>query len=103
MADSGGDVGGVAMPQKLTEHVPQVNWRNRRVVITIVGCGGTGSQIATGMPYLHRSEEHTSDSSHLGISYAVFCLKKKKLNSPAIGHSTRGGEMTIALLHRRVT
>src|SRR5258705_9105337 len=25
-----------------------------------------------------RSEEHTSDSSHLGISYAVFCLKKKK-------------------------
>src|ERR1035438_3103136 len=23
-----------------------------------------------------RSEEHTSDSSHLGISYAVFCLKK---------------------------
>src|SRR5437899_10081424 len=27
---------------------------------------------------LRRSEEHTSDSSHLGISYAVFCLKKKK-------------------------
>src|SRR5437899_2735984 len=23
-----------------------------------------------------RSEEHTSNSSHLGISYAVFCLKK---------------------------
>src|SRR5690554_7271470 len=31
--------------------------------------------------YLHlhfaRSEEHTSDSSHVRISYAVFCLKKK--------------------------
>src|SRR5256885_17246893 len=27
---------------------------------------------------LCRSEEHTSDSSHLVISYAVFCLKKKK-------------------------
>src|SRR3989454_5274893 len=26
-----------------------------------------------------RSEEHTSDSSHLVISYAVFCLKKKKI------------------------
>src|SRR5437899_3372190 len=26
----------------------------------------------------HRSEEHTSEPSHLGISYAVFCLKKKK-------------------------
>src|SRR5438874_4799540 len=25
-----------------------------------------------------RSEEHTSDSSHVEISYAVFCLKKKK-------------------------
>src|SRR5262245_64508721 len=25
-----------------------------------------------------RSEEHTSESSHLGISYAVFCLKTKK-------------------------
>src|SRR5207249_8010346 len=24
-----------------------------------------------------RSEEHTSDSSHVSISYAVFCLKKK--------------------------
>src|SRR5258708_25044278 len=27
-----------------------------------------------------RSEEHTSDSSHQIISYAVFCLKKKKTN-----------------------
>src|SRR5437899_8675785 len=25
-----------------------------------------------------RSEEHTSEPSHLGISYAVFCLKKKR-------------------------
>src|SRR5690625_1583892 len=25
----------------------------------------------------HRSEEHTSNSSHVAISYAVFCLKKK--------------------------
>src|SRR6267154_839258 len=28
-----------------------------------------------------RSEEHTSESSHPSISYAVFCLKKKKKNS----------------------
>src|SRR2546427_11803938 len=27
---------------------------------------------------LQRSEEHTSNSSHSQISYAVFCLKKKK-------------------------
>src|SRR3712207_7855565 len=25
-----------------------------------------------------RSEEHTSESSHANMSYAVFCLKKKK-------------------------
>src|SRR3712207_8294956 len=25
----------------------------------------------------HRSEEHTLNSSHANISYAVFCLKKK--------------------------
>src|SRR5437773_7554212 len=27
-----------------------------------------------------RSEEHTSEPSHITISYAVFCLKKKKKN-----------------------
>src|SRR3712207_7704717 len=26
----------------------------------------------------HRSEEHTSELQHANISYAVFCLKKKK-------------------------
>jgi hypothetical protein len=45
----------VAVPQTLTKHLPQVNWQNRRIVITIVRCGGTGSQIATGMPYLHQA------------------------------------------------
>ena len=29
-----------------------------------------------------RSEEHTLNSSHVVISYAVFCLKKKKKNTP---------------------
>src|SRR5258707_2568523 len=33
-----------------------------------------------------RSEEHTSNSSHANISYAVFCLKKKK-PSQAKGHT----------------
>src|SRR5258705_6143525 len=35
-----------------------------------------------------RSEEHTSNSSHLGISYAVFCLKKKKKNKTTINQVT---------------
>src|SRR5690625_6730321 len=29
----------------------------------------------------HRSEEHTSNSSHVAISYAVFCLKKKNMTN----------------------
>src|SRR5688500_19842838 len=44
----------------------------------------TGYQeIATDPSYRFqiRSEEHTSNSSHLVISYAVFCLKKKKLTN----------------------
>src|SRR2546427_11876022 len=35
-----------------------------------------------------RSEEHTSNSSHSQISYAVFCLKKKKTHchdQPGVG------------------
>src|SRR2546430_5620948 len=32
---------------------------------------------------LRRSEEHTSDSSHSQISYAVFCLKKNKKTAPS--------------------
>src|SRR5262245_54489737 len=31
------------------------------------------------------------NSSHLGISYAVFCLKKKRLNYPAVLNSQRPG------------
>src|SRR5438034_5746769 len=42
-----------------------------------------------------RSEEHTSELSHTVISYAVFCLKKKKKI-----HSTKfSGEPYHAQLH----
>src|SRR5207245_4217453 len=34
-----------------------------------------------------RSEEHTSNSSHGSISYAVFCLKKKKQTESYAIHS----------------
>src|SRR2546422_8254859 len=34
-----------------------------------------------------RSEEHTSDSSHGYISYAVFCLKKKNYTSTGQNHT----------------
>src|SRR5690242_20983556 len=32
--------------------------------------------------FLCRSEEQRLNSSHMSISYAVFCLKKKRLRSP---------------------
>src|SRR5256885_11704294 len=40
--------------------------------------GSSSSQAYVALRAAQRSEEHTSESSHLVISYAVFCLKKKK-------------------------
>src|SRR3712207_7406345 len=37
-----------------------------------------GAQPADPVARAQRSEEHTSELSHANISYAVFCLKKKK-------------------------
>src|SRR5690349_23699730 len=36
-----------------------------------------------------RSEEHTLNSSHVEISYAVFCLKKKKKKDRALANRTK--------------
>src|SRR5438876_7272482 len=36
-----------------------------------------------------RSEEHTSEPSHPSISYAVFCLKKKKKEHVILAKATR--------------
>jgi PRTRC genetic system ThiF family protein len=43
------------MSKTITEHVPHVAWFHRRIVITVVGCGGTGAQVALGLPYLHQA------------------------------------------------
>src|SRR5690554_7060162 len=37
--------------------------------------------VAKNHPFMDRSEEHTLNSSHVRISYAVFCLKKKNKNT----------------------
>src|SRR5690349_24010741 len=55
---------------------PTSSWRAGLAAIasTNEGVRRSGvSQIAS-----RRSEEHTLNSSHVEISYAVFCLKKKK-------------------------
>src|SRR2546427_5949285 len=53
----------------------------------LTGSPGIAKNTSIGISYLRlaipkaeqrRSEEHTSNSSHSQISYAVFCLKKKK-------------------------
>src|SRR2546421_9682644 len=41
------------------------------------GPGDVPAALAVAWPRAGRSEEHTSNSSHDQISYAVFCLKKK--------------------------
>src|SRR5688572_31709531 len=46
---------------------------------------GTGE---AGHGHLLRSEEHRLNSSHSQISYAVFCLKKKKKNKKITKHNT---------------
>src|SRR2546429_4974742 len=51
-----------------------------------------------------RSEEHTSESSHGYISYAVFCLKKKKkqshVNSLTHKHDTSLRTLSNEDVHR---
>src|SRR2546426_9301250 len=46
--------------------------------VDAVDLGGLDDHVGTDLHRAERSEEHTSNSSHLVISYAVFCLKKKK-------------------------
>ena len=43
------------MPKAITEHIPQVAWFRRHIVVTVVGCGGTGAQVAMGLPYLNQA------------------------------------------------
>ena len=43
------------MRARMNEHVANISWGHRPVVITVVGCGGTGAQVAMGLPYLHHA------------------------------------------------
>src|SRR2546427_1978418 len=51
------------------------------------------------MPRERRSEEHTSELSHSQISYAVFCLKKKKKSAVTVGWQSRVRRVAIAQRH----
>src|SRR5256885_10099539 len=71
-------------------------FRSRSIIETVPFVEGWGVEIGLLLDVVHRfgiqsvttsrsrpirSEEHTSNSSHLVNSYAVFCLKKKKQDS----------------------
>src|SRR3546814_4407693 len=50
--------------------------------VDLCGCAFRGSPRSAGCGRSERSEEHTSElQSLMRISYAVFCLKKKKPNT----------------------
>src|SRR5438034_1397901 len=72
--------------------------------VTFSNLSATSHSVAlSGFP-ANRSEEHTSEPSHTVISYAVFCLKKKKSQRavtaapcPADGHGRRADQHREAL------
>src|SRR5438132_9949499 len=49
-----------------------------RPPVTLVGFSVSEAGVGRGEGATARSEEHSLNSSHTVISYAVFCLKKKK-------------------------
>src|SRR5215831_21254087 len=55
MADSSRHLGAMSMRAQLNEHVADISWGHRPVLITVVGCGCTGAQVAMGLPYLHQA------------------------------------------------
>src|SRR3712207_7190143 len=79
----GGDVVAQFRADPLLRHVPVI------FLTALVGGDETS-------PGAARSEEHTSNSSHANISYAVFCLKKKKtiINSHIVTSVTNNEQIT---------
>src|SRR5471030_3560344 len=73
---------------------PPSQTRNARAVRTRPSPGSRRSMTSPSATR-SRSEEHTSELSHLGISYAVFCLKKK--NIPALDDYLRQDERRASL------
>src|SRR2546426_8470830 len=56
-----------------------------------IGGAGTGRRTGDGGGLPHRRDRKSTrlNSSHLVISYAVFCLKKKKKKSTSCKHTSR--------------
>src|SRR5690242_21400839 len=53
-------------------------WDGGTLQVWLAGCGPYARVVAVDPEHRNRSEEHTSEPSHMSTSYAVICLKKKK-------------------------
>src|SRR3546814_10713139 len=75
---------GVAEVRKVTEHLDRRHQRDASVIAALEPEGEHRPTLAAEIALRERmigvrSEEHTSLPSLMRISYAVFCLKKKKI------------------------
>src|SRR2546430_13316629 len=61
-----------------------------RSLATPANCADFGRAMGTSDAPANRSEEHTSELQSQSISYAVFCLKKKNIDTsaPTLGRLT---------------
>src|SRR3712207_8059114 len=74
----------------LASHFPVVSTGSTMVVNTgeqALGAGGVARRPRGPAGHGDRSEEHTSELQSANISYAVFCLKKKKSSTTHICRS----------------
>src|SRR3546814_5890821 len=69
------------LAEKIGTPVSLIIPTNYNATVEALGNGSLDVAYLGGLTYVKRSEEHTSElQSLMRISYAVFCLKKKKQN-----------------------
>src|SRR5690625_6458587 len=56
------------------------------IMIPLNTIGGTFQTICNLLPFVQDRKSTRLNSSHVAISYAVFCLKKKKINNAKVLH-----------------
>src|SRR3712207_8822282 len=77
VAAGGGE--GMGLLEGLRIHVPTVLAVAAVELVLCAGLGLLSPAVFRRLIFTHRSEETRLNSSHANISYAVFCLKKKRI------------------------
>src|SRR5438477_8810212 len=65
-------------PATVGARIRRLQNMNAMRVVAVSDFAALGCKVLLAIGVQVRSEEHTSELSHMSISYAVFCLKKKK-------------------------